>query len=417
MSEDLKQAVVPMGVDFETVGEEYWRIDRFDLLVRDFGIEVADLPDWHDVMSGQGLAWTIAERIYQVGSLTTPPDDVLRTWTRTEVAKRYSLPVAQVDAEIENAVKHWKLTRARRELEREVKSEVGRNDIDLLTSFSNSDGLGEEDVERLLEAFNFKEVKDPMQRVQVVKRILSLKDYLSSPHTRTAAREIIRFEITMHGLEKVLTMNQNKMQRLADDDPELRVHGSEIDTLAAKCKDLDTEIRKIGTEHAKRQKEIGADDIDMTTRKRIFVETVAFIQEKCREYESEPENIKVDGVFRAGEIDWLIEPLGERQAQYRPDISVRLADALLPENLWDPEYVPPKVSIRVCQELRKIVEAMRKIPEDAPPLVELDENDDVGTISDGMEVPVEEGEEAVAVQMGNPYGRKVEDGAEIMGVY
>ena len=416
----LPQPAVPMGVDFETVGEEYWRVDRFDLLSRDFGIGVAELGDWHEVLSGQGMAWTIAERIYQVGSLTDPPDDVLRSWTRAEVAKRYSIPVAQVDAEIENAVKHWKLTRARRELDREVKSEVGRSEIDILTNFSNADGLAVEDIDRLLEAFNFKEVKDPLMRVQVVKRILSLKDYLASPHTRTAAREIIRFEITMHGLEMILTMNQNKMQRLAQDDPELRVSGGEIDGLAAKCKDLDTEIRKIGGEHAKRQKEIGADDIDMTTRKRIFVETVAFIQEKCREYESEPENVMVDGVFRAGEIDWLLDPLGGREAQYRPDISVRLADALLPENLWDPEYVPPKITIRVCQELRKIVEQMRKVPVDAPPLIELDDEDEVANISEGMAVPLEVADEAAqAVPMGGyRYGRRDEDdGGEIMGVY
>lgn len=408
---------VQRAVDFETTGEEFWRVERFDLLVRDFGLEVADLPEWHEVMAGQGLAWTIAERIYQVGSMLDPHEDVLREWSRAEVAKMYGIPVAQVDKEIANAVRHWKLQHARKDLDREAKKEVGQDEIDLLTSFSSANGIDTEAIDKLLEAFNFKEVKEPMMRVQVAKRILSLKDHLASPHTRTAAREIVRFEITMHGLEMILTTNQNKMQRLAQDDPELRVNGSEIDALAVKCKDLDTEIRKIGKEHAARQKEIGADDIDMTTRKRIFVETVAYIQEQCRIYESDPGNVRVDGVFRANEIDWLMEPLGERGPQYRPSISVRMAEALTPENLWDPEYMPTKIAIRVEQELRKLVEHMRKVPEDAPPLIELDDDDEVAGISHGMAVPLEQGDGGnMPPPVMNPYGRR-EEAAEVMGVY
>jgi hypothetical protein len=424
MSEEVKAAVQRV-VEFDTAGEEYWRVDRFDLLARDFeGIEPAGMSDWHDILKGQGLAWSICERLYQVGSMLDAPEEVMREWKKDEIAKRFGIPVAQVDAEIHRAAEHWRLETARRDLDRDAKTTADESEIDQLTNFSSAGDMGEDTIERLLTAFNFKEVKDPMHRVQVAKRILSLKDYLASPHTRTTAREIIRFEITMHGLEKVLTTTQNKVDRLIEEDAEMRVNDSEISRLTEKCKELDTEIRKIGAEHAKRQVAIGADDIDMTTRKRIFVETVAYIQEKCREYESDPENVLVDGVFRAREIDWLMDPLGEREPQYRPDIVVRLDDALCRKNLWDPEYVPPPISIRVCQELRKMVENMRKVPEDAPPLMELDDEDeDAAAVGEeGMDLSLGADTSAageVEMMGAAPFGRRGEDedGGETIGIY
>ncbi len=416
MSEEIK-TVLKRVAEFETTTDEYWRVDRFDLLARDFGVEAGDLKEWHDVLKAQGMAWNLAERLYQVGPMMDAQEEVLRPWTRAEVAKRYGIPVAQVDSEIDNAVRHWKLEHARRDLKREATADVGQDDIELLTSFSTAGGIDEEDISKLLEAYNFKEIKDPMMRVQVAKRILSLKDYLMSPHTRTAAREIIRMENAMHSLEKTLTGVQNKLDQLMEEDPGRLKHAPEIDGLSKRVNDLNKEIRAISLSHAKTQKQLGADDIDMTTRKRLFVETVAYIQEQCRVYESDPENVRADGVFRAGEIDWLMEPLGERAPQYRPDISVRLADALLPENLWDPEYVPPKISIRVCQELRKLVEGMRKIPEDAAPLIELDDDDEVAGISGGMVVPLEEADgDAMPPAVSNPYGRR-DEGSACMGVF
>ncbi len=415
---------VPRGVDFETAGDEpeYWRLERFDLLAVDFGVEVEDLPEWHAFMQGEGceLAWAITERLYQVGSLTGAGDDILRTWNRGELGKKFSIPVKRVDLEIETAAKRWKLAHARSDLERDAAAAgTGADDIDLLTSFNRAGDMEDEKVNRLLEAYNFKEIKDPMMRIQVAKRILSLKDYLISPHTRTTAREIIRMENAMHSLEKTLTGIQNQLDDLIDEDPGRAKNGTKIDELSKKIDDLNKQIRLISLSHSKAQKSINADDIDMTTRKRIFVETVAFIQEKCREYESDPANVLLDGVFRAGEIDWLMDPLGERGPQYRPDIVVRLGDALLKENLWDPEYVPPPIAIRVTQELRKIVETMRQIPEDAPPLVELDEDDDSAVIGDGLEMALESSDEsAEPADAVRPFGRQREDAdSPCMDVY
>ena len=55
-------------VEFETTGEEYWAVDRFDPLAEDFSLRVDDLGEWPEVMAGQGLAWEICRRLYQAGT-------------------------------------------------------------------------------------------------------------------------------------------------------------------------------------------------------------------------------------------------------------------------------------------------------------------------------------------------------------
>ena len=348
--------------------------------------------------------------------LTNPDEDVLRTWTRAEIGKKFGIAAGQVDHEIENAVAHWKLKHARREVARQATSGADDDEIEKLTSFSNADGIEKSAVDKLLVAFNFDEVKDEALRAQVAHRILSLKDYLASPHTRTSARQIIRMEVTLHGLEKILVGYNNQIDRLSEEDPERRSRGGEIDTLSDKAQKLDGEIRKISKAHADLQKDLGADDIDMTTRKRIFVETVAYIQDKCRQYESDPENVLVDGVFRAGEIDWLLEPLGERPPQYRPDISLRLKEALTPENLWNPDYQPTKIPLRVCQELRKIVETLRSVPEDAAPLIEPDDDDDEAQGMEGVDVPLIDADAESGMPAVMPNFQRREE-TEVIGVF
>ena len=262
-------------------------------------------------------------------------------------------------------------------------------------------------------------MKDELLRAQVANRIISLREYLESPHSRASARQLIRNEISLHAKERLLLIYNNKIEQISEEDPELKSRGTELDGYRKKAADLDEEIRAITKAHSTLQKEIGADDIDMTTRKRFFVETVAYIMEKCREYESDPESVLVDGVFRADEIDWLLEPLDERAPQYRPDISVRLRDALLPENLWDEHYVPPKITLRVCQELRKIVAAMRAIPEDAEPLIENTSGDDDELVSgDGGVVAMPVMDEVTAAAPLNIPGRIARrDSGKSIGVF
>jgi hypothetical protein len=371
-------------IEYEAGDDGYWRIDRPDRLKEDFGVTATDVEEWHRALSGQGRAWEIVRRLYQVGSLLDPDDAVIRSWTREEIGKEFGIPKAEVDHEITHAAEFWRLRKARADVARAADAAGGSDEIERLTSFSNAAGLDADKVDKLLDAYGFGDVRDDMLRAQVANRILSLKDYLISQHSRTKARQLIRMEISLYSKERMLLLFSNKIEQIVAEDPELKSRATELDGYRLKASDLDKEIRNITKDHAALQDEIGADDIDLTTRKRIFVETVAYIQEKCRQYESDPESVLLDGVFRADEIDWLLDPLDERRPQYRPDIVVRLHDALQPRNLWDPEYKPPKLTLRVCQELRRLAECMRAVPDDAPALPDAEADEDELPLGDGV---------------------------------
>jgi hypothetical protein len=378
----------PSHIEYEAGDDGYWRIDRPDRLEEDFGVTAGHVQDWHLFLSGQGRAWEICRRLYQAGSLLDPPPEIIRTWSREEVAKEFGIPKAEVDHEINHAAEEWRLRKARADVTRASKVE-GEDEIAKLTSFSNSSGLEPDQVSMLLNAYGFGDVRDEMLRAQVANRIISLKDYLISQHSRTKARQLIRMEMSLHAKEKMLLIYTNKIEHIVRTDPNLNTHSTDLENYRVKAAELDKEIRQITKDHTTLQDEIGANDIDMTTRKRIFVETVAYIQLKCQEYESDPESVLLDGVFRADEIDWLLESLGDRRPQYRPDITVRLHDALLPRNLWDPEYKPPKLTLRVCQELRRMADCMRAVPEDAAPLPDMEAEDDGLPTGDGLMPPME----------------------------
>lgn len=367
-------------LEYEPTSESgYWRMERPDLLEADFGVSRSEVEEWHRWIAGRGRVWEIVRKLYQLAGFLENDTDVMVSWTRADVAKKYGIPVAEVDHDVKFAVDHWRLHVARAQVAKDSAaiSQGGATDGDIesLIGFSNAAGLEASAVDRLLAAFSFGDIKDELLRAQVANRIISLRDYLESPHSYTSARQIIRLEVSLHGKEKMLLLYNNKIEQIADDDRELKSRKDEMDAFRLKAKDLDAELRAMTKAHSDLLKEIGADDIDLTTRKRIAVETIGYVMNLCRIYESDPKNVLIDGVFRANELDWLMESEGERAPQYRPDISIRIREALLPENLWDPHYKPTKIQMRVIQELRKMVACARAIPEDAEALLE-NEGDD-----------------------------------------
>lgn len=400
----------------------YWRMERPDLWQADFSTTLADAQEWHRWIAGKGRVWEIVRRLYRLAGLFEDDPDLLVVWTRAEVAKKYGVPLAEVDHDLRVAAEQWTLYAARCKVQREAaKLSAGGasdSDVESLIGFSNSGGLEKSAVDRLLEAFSFGDIKDELLRTQVANRIISLREYLESPHSRTSARQIIRLEVSMHGKEKMLLLYNNKIEQIAEEDPELKSRKTEMDDFRLKAKDLDAELRAMTKAHSDLLKEIGADDIDMTTRKRIAVETVGYIMNLCRVYQSDPENVLVDGVFRADELDWLMDPEGERAPQYRPDISIRLREALLPENLWDPHYKPTKVQMRVVQELRKMVACARAVPVDAEPLLENDgDDDDDGVAGGGVMPSLDDVPVAADVPLGVPQSGRRSGGAAVMGVF
>jgi len=410
--------------EYTTSGGEFWGVDRFAGLSEKFGIGAGDLPEWHDVLSKQGRVWEVMQRLYGVSSLVDEVgEDFTRPWTVAELAKKYGVKVGQIELEMEQAVRVWKVAVAQRQAAVAVTGGISQEDFQKLTRHSRTDGLDAATVDGLLDAFNFKEVKGDLLRAQVAMRILSLREYLSSAHTRMQARSLIRMEISMHAYERLQNRYQNELDAALDEDPNLIAKKSEVEDLRKKVQEIDAKMSKLGVDHAKIQEDLNIEEGgDMTARKILAIDTVAYVTEQCRLYESDPENWKPDGYFTAGEIDWLMEPAGDRLPQYRPDISVRLAEAFAPENFWNQGYKPTKIQARVVQELRWMVERIRTIrpDEDAVREVEEDDDGDEESATDGGAIAaaaVESGGQVAAAPFVGGGGRSSGDGGGQFGLF
>ncbi len=356
----------------------YWRLERPDLLEGDFGVRAADLERWHRFIV-RTKVWEFVRRLYQVGALAEDDPDILRGWTRAEVAKRFGIPVKEVDHDLAAAAEAWRIHDGRENLARQAAAEAGGDaaaDLERLLAVNNRAGLGDEMVGRVLDAFGFGDVRGDGLRLQVANRILSLREYLESQHTKAAARQLIRWEISLHHNERLLIVYNNRMEEILERDPKLTANDGEMEVVKKKASDLEKLIRETTDAHKALQKEIGADEADRTTQKRRLIDTMGFLMEMCAKWETDPDEILVDRVFTAGEVDWLLQPLGERPPLYRADIVTRMSEALRPENLWNPDYKPTKIQVRVTQELARLVRCMREVPEDAAPLPVADEDED-----------------------------------------
>lgn len=388
--------------EYETSGEEYWKVARPAELMAAFGFKKAEdeLAGWHDLMAGQGRAWEIIRRLFRVFCIMDPGPDDVREWTRGEIAAKYGIAEGLVEQEVANAVREWDIARARSNVKQGI-SLISEEDLAHLTRFSSGEGMTEEEISRLLKAFNFDHIqKDPVLRAEVASRIISLRTWLSSPHDRTGARELIRTEIAMHTMDSLLIGYRNKLAKYQADEDSGTDQTALIDAVYLKIANLEKQMREMSKAHADKQQAIGANDIDMIERKRIYVETVSFMIDQCREFEADPENWKPDGIFTAQEIDWQLEPSGERGPQYRLDIVMVANDALKPENLWNPKYKQPKVTRRVCQELATMYNSLRGISLDAEPLPEVDEDEEESGVADDVTtVPIGEAGPASEAQM------------------
>lgn len=341
-------------IEFETTGGEYWACEAWSELRERFDLEISHLPTWHAALTGQGRCWEIVWRRYRVASLTNPDEDALKAWNEEALAAKLSIPRSTIDEEIAGAVKHWEIVRAQGTVAVSA-TPLADGQFERLTNFSKGLGMDEQRIALLLESYNFQHIQDPRFRAELAARIISLSDFLQAPHSRAQARTILRLESSVHTAEASLVQAQNAVARLIESDPERRVKGGEIDSLNKRVAELEDRLSSLTDDHQKTCEAIGANEIDLTARKRIYIETVAHLIDQCRIYESDPENWRIDGTWTPSEIEWLTEASDERPSQYRFDIALRNQEIMDPENFWNPDYVPTKIPRKICEKLARIM--------------------------------------------------------------
>jgi hypothetical protein len=352
-------------VEFESESGEYWATECLATLSAAFTLTTKDLKEWHSLMSNQGRAWEILFRLYQVTRATKPDPDALKPWTLPDIAKAMGLTEATVQQEIAGAVRVWKERHAQQQTAPAMNG-LTDEEFARLTNFSGGSGLDRDRVDALLNAHGFQHVHDPQFRAELALRIISLREFLASSNMRAQASEILRLEASIHATKSLLVHHQNTISRLIEEDTRngTSMRSTEIEKTQGKAEALEDRITKMAVSHAKACEAIGADEIDLTARKRIYVETVTHLIDQSRLWNESPDNWRTDGTWTAAEIGWSMEPMGDRGPQYRLDIAMRNCEAMSPENFWDPNFIPKTIPRRVCERLVKMMKHLGPLADD-----------------------------------------------------
>jgi hypothetical protein len=354
IQQELKPVRVPESVSYVPVEDKpEWQIDRWPALARAFELQAGELPLWHAELAGQGRPWSILRLLYQIGPLFGEAfdPDVMRPWTAAEIAGKFGITQAAVDEEHAAAVAFWQRRRQEVVIERRIaantppgKPERSGDEGDVedeaapeATPAASIQGLREVadgDVEQILIQAGFPLLKKPEHRLYCARRIVELERYFSAATWRETARQIVFSELNMREYErKLLEQNLN----------------------AKEFRETEQSLTSLAEKHRKLLSEIGADQEEQVVQKSFAIDTFSYFARAMQEWYATGERKLIDGVFTAEEVMWLLTPSELRGSQYRPDIVVRLHEALRPENLWAEDYEPTPIQRQACRALKKIV--------------------------------------------------------------
>ncbi len=356
------------AIEYYPNGEDEpgWKIDHWDELSQVFDLKEHDLIDWHLCLAGQGRPWNVIRKIHGVNALFGSNMDIelFESWDWKRLASKEGVSEKVLRNDLEAAVTHWKKVRnslgLRRTIETAAASGVGIAGIDSdgLPEFRPMEEMDEERVKRCLQAFRMDNITGEADRLFAARRALELRKYLDERSTREQARQMIYMEISLGMYEDGMMAMKSRMAKLRDIESPSKDQAEEVAQLLKDIKAAEVAQTSLAESHRKVALELGEDEQDEAHNKRAALGTASFWAEACREWHRDGTKKLVDGVFTADELVWLTTGLSFRDPQYRPDIVVRLKDAMLPENLWASDYEPRNVEREAARRLHAIVKAM-----------------------------------------------------------
>jgi len=390
-------------------GDE-WIVSQWESMSSDFGITPSELTRWHECMAGQGRPWEICRLLYGIRAvldLSADAADFLRTWKIDTIAKRFELTPLMIADQHRAAITYWKQWNASAKIQTHapphkiVTAPVKQddNDDDILFRPRNTaisepakeapittapahqepmrmelpkfaiPALPKDDVETILSSLRLsKKVTDPDARAHIANRALALQQYLVNPLLKENARQIIIHEITLMNMEDQMTTLSDKINRLVNSD--------KLDDYTREYREMQDSYSKLTVTYQKQLEKLGVEEIEKDNIKAHAIDTLGWVTQAIRAYRANGDNSLIDGVFRADEIVWQLEPVKLRPSQYRPDIVVAIKEAFTPANLFDPAYKPKGVTKKACDKMRRMLKLFdeefgikdNSIPEiEAPP--------------------------------------------------
>jgi len=278
-TKEPKRTETPAIMEFKPVDSTaLWRVEKFDLLAAEFGLEATDLPQFQFFCQQHPRLWLLVRRIYGLAavipSAETHPDD-LRVWTRGEMeAEGYEVAT---DLEALRALWMDHIKREAKEPEPPTPPPASKGELEL--------------DDRLLEQFGFSErlfkisVYDPLanggkggpvpraqkenmaERAWFIGRVKDWSKMLSDSIGGPLARSALMNEMTMRRLEaEIAVAEPNKRGALYEQ------KSAEVNEYKAAVEDLQKmfpELAVAGKEFFRRWGLLGGRNCSRTPRRGV----------------------------------------------------------------------------------------------------------------------------------------------------
>lgn len=347
-----------------------WTVGRWAELSAEFLLTESEVPAWHAVLVAQGRHWEIIRRRFMVAPLwggDESPEQYLREWKFSELAAEWGVPEASIKHDFAASVDFWKRQKTLAKAQDSIPgNEEGVNRLDSgdIAPFAIHQHLDSSQIEELLTQFRFGYIRVKSDRLYVANRILELRPLLADKNTRESARTLITMELNMANHELTLSLLRDRLDVLRNKSADLSEKESqEIQKISEAAANTEKNLTHLSNSYRKAADELVADEAEAGEMRRIALGTISYFIEAIRVYYATGERVLIDGVFPADELVWQTTPQALRPAQYRPDISLRLREAMIPENLWAKDYEPTTIQREACRRMLKLVQSMADEPE------------------------------------------------------
>lgn len=306
-----------------------WRVEDGQRLLKDFGLDLSELPKWHEALAPNKNVWHLLRRHYAIAPLIGESNvEYLRPASLEEIGVPLSMDAAQLGEQIESAKQFWIRWRMSH------KSNVEKPAV-------IAPPVPEDKAAALLKRYGFSDLSDKDQRAYAAQRLVDFEHKLSDEEGGSIPPQAIRLELQLANIDTIL-------DELA----------KEVRTNEVKRKDYDSWLstrNKTATQYLEIMKALNAtqEQNPSAQRKLANIDCLGTLVKAVQEYEARGDTELLDGIHAAGEFQFLVTPTSLRPAQYRPDAVQMLNDALKHENFWNPEYVPPSLPRQIHRRLLK----------------------------------------------------------------
>ena len=389
---------LPKTLEYSPGGDDStpWLIEDWRAAAEAFALSADEATAWHIALAGQGRPWLVIRRIFRVNPLWGPgtsPDD-LQAWTWATLAAALGVPEKHLRTDLDAACDFWKIAKLTANVTRaapDSSSSPSTLNSQPSTSSSPADGLPDFQIHQdftdsqitaILTPFRFQSIRSASDRLYIANRIIELRKLLEDKHKRESARTLIVMELNMASHESTLQVLKQRLETLQKSTDVTKEQSSEVIKIGESITTSEKALTALSVTYRNAADDLGGDEAEAGEVRRVALGTISHLVEAHRQYYLTGERVLVDGMFTAEEVVWLTTPLTIRPAQYRPDIVLRMREAMIPENLWGADYKPTVIQREACRRMLKLVQSMTE--EIEPPVI-IGIDDGVATSDDAEE--------------------------------